>query len=105
MPRGLPSADIMRMGLGAPTAVIEKITTATGAAARSAAIAVSGPVLLQASTDCYILFGDSTVTVTANTGMDLIAGEKLLFSPPDQSAYISVLAATTAGYLKIIKVE
>ncbi len=57
-------------------------------------------VLLHATIACYIRVGNSTVTVSATTGIPLVAGEKLAVKI-NRGDYIAVIQAAAAGTLTI----
>ena len=72
----------------------------SSSSAQSAVISGYGEVLMHATTACYVLCGTSP-TVTAATGMPLIAGEKFHMRITDGSR-IAVIRDSADGFLYIM---
>lgn len=74
----------------------------TATAARSSALTAGATYELSASSDCYIVWGGSSVTVTTTTGVFLAKGVPQIFGPlRDDSLYVSAIRDSADGKLTI----
>jgi hypothetical protein len=71
---------------------------------RNSSPIVAEIVRLLATTDCYILFGDSDVVVTSSTGMPLSGGAPEYFTTYGKQ-YIAAIQASSSGVLSVTIME